>query len=132
MAVSAYSPAARDTSFSDINITPLVDVMLVLLVIFMLAVPAMTRTLPVRLPVPGPDTVPPQRATLLVQATGDFVLNGQVLTAAALEPALDDLVARSPQALLRIDAAADSEYQAFATALAAVQRSGLANVSVGD
>ena len=117
---------------AEMNITPLVDVMLVLLVIFMVTAPALTRTLPVNTPIPAPPTPPPPRADLHIDANGAFVLDGQAVPAEALRPALAELAQRSPRVVLHVDAAGDAEYQGFATALSAAQDSGLANIAMGD
>lgn len=133
MAASAYAPRLRDAAMADMNVTPLVDVMLVMLVIFMIAAPAVTGTLSTRLPAPGPTPpVPPERVELRVQAHGAFVLDGRTLDALALRAALADVAHRSPDAVLQVSASDDSEYQGFATALAAARASGIANIATGD
>lgn len=130
MTASAYSaPADNRATLAEINITPLVDVMLVLLVIFMISAPAVTGTLSMRLPVDGPTAVEAPRLTLQVDASGGFVLDGRSVAAAALRPALADVAMRTPRAVLEIAASGDADYQAFATALAAARASGLENVT---
>jgi biopolymer transport protein ExbD len=69
MAMSA-GPAENDAPMSDINTTPLVDVMLVLLIIFLITVPVVIQTVPVRLPkvVFEPTTSKPENVVLSVRA----------------------------------------------------------------
>ncbi|WP_420141058.1 ExbD/TolR family protein [Sphingomonas sp.] len=69
MAMSA-GPAEDDAPMSDINTTPLVDVMLVLLIIFLITVPVVIQTVPVRLPkvVFEPTTSKPENVVLSVRA----------------------------------------------------------------
>ncbi|MCU0755624.1 MAG: biopolymer transporter ExbD [Xanthomonadales bacterium] len=68
MSYSNPSPAA----IADINTTPLVDVMLVLLIIFMISTPLLSQRLPVALPTRGAEAVPaPPQRTVDVQATVD-------------------------------------------------------------
>ena len=69
MAMSA-APAEADSPMSDINTTPLVDVMLVLLIIFLITVPVVIQTVPVRLPkvVYEPTTSKPENVVLSVKA----------------------------------------------------------------
>lgn len=71
MAMSA-GPAEDDAPMSDINTTPLVDVMLVLLIIFLITVPVVIQTVPVNLPkvVFEPTTTKPENVSLSVRATG--------------------------------------------------------------
>lgn len=70
MAMSA-GPAEDDAPMSDINTTPLVDVMLVLLIIFLITVPVVIQTVPVNLPkvVFEPTTTKPENVALTVRAT---------------------------------------------------------------
>ena len=72
MAMSA-GPAEDDSPMSDINTTPLVDVMLVLLIIFLITVPVVIQTVPVRLPkvVYEPTTSKPENVVLSVKAGAD-------------------------------------------------------------
>lgn len=131
MAASAHSARASDRgSIAEINITPLVDVMLVLLVIFMIAAPAVTRTLPMRLPGPGPGTADVPRLKLQVNASGEFALDGRSLSRESLRGALTALATRSPQPIIEIAASQDADYQAFTTALSTVRASGMDNVSL--
>lgn len=69
MAMSA-APAEDDSPMSDINTTPLVDVMLVLLIIFLITVPVVIQTVPVTLPkvVFEPTTTKPENVALSVRA----------------------------------------------------------------
>lgn len=133
MAATAYSAPPRDARIAEINITPLVDVMLVLLVIFMIAAPAVTNTLSMRLPASGrPDAVPPPQLMLEVDVNGGYALDGRALTRDALLATLRDTARRTPQAIVRIQAAQDADYQAFASALAAARASGLENVTLAN
>ncbi|MES2494938.1 MAG: biopolymer transporter ExbD [Pseudomonadota bacterium] len=72
MAMSA-GPAEDDSPMSDINTTPLVDVMLVLLIIFLITVPVVIQTVPVKLPnvVFEPTTTKPENVALSVRAASD-------------------------------------------------------------
>jgi biopolymer transport protein ExbD len=128
---AVYADDRRDETIAQINITPLVDVMLVLLVIFMIAAPTLTKTLPMRLPGPTPGPVTPAKPMRLeVTSQGDFLLDGRMLAEPALRAALGDVALKAPETVLRVHASDDSDYQAFTTALAAAHASGLANLSV--
>ena len=134
MAASTYAPRHRDGAMADMNVTPLVDVMLVMLVIFMITAPALTRTLPMNLPnsIDKTPPSPPPRADLRVDASGNYTLDGRVLDAKSLRAAFDSIAKVAPDTVVHVSAAADSEYQGFATALSAAQDSGLANVALDD
>lgn len=135
MAVSAYyeSPSRRDArAVAEINITPLVDVMLVLLVIFMVAAPVMSGTLDLKLPLPTPPdkAEPPPRAQLSVQADGSYLLDGQAVAKSMLRDELANLAKAAPRTVLQIGANADADYQGFATAVSAAKESGLQNLAL--
>ncbi|TZF89859.1 ExbD/TolR family protein [Cognatilysobacter lacus] len=134
MAAAAYAPHPRNHAMAEMNVTPLVDVMLVLLVIFMITAPAITRALPMNLPQPGPETrpAPPAQMHLRVGSTGAFVLDGRPLNADELRSALADAARLKPDAVLHVAAAQDTEYQGFATALEAAQGSGIENIALDE
>jgi biopolymer transport protein ExbD len=128
MAVSD-SAARGDRSIAQINITPLVDVLLVLLVIFMVTAPTLTETLDMRLPHSADRHAPPPRLTLRVHSSGEFELAGRRLSASQLDGALLAVAQQAPATLLEIDTGADAEYQGFARALGAARASGLENIT---
>ena len=79
---------ASGSQMSDMNVTPLVDVMLVLLIIFMVTVPAMNFTNDINVaPGPTPTVAPPEPLRLRIEAGGTLSLEGQAVT-------LDQLKAR--------------------------------------
>ncbi|MGO1073528.1 ExbD/TolR family protein [Lysobacter sp. CA199] len=132
MAGSAYSAStySANPTVAEINVTPLVDVMLVLLIIFMVTAPALTGNLNLTLPVPGPNTAKqPPRVELMVQQDGSFQLDGQSLTAGELPAALKSIVRAQPDTIVEVGANADADYQGFAHALSAAQESGVRNIS---
>ena len=132
MAASTYAPRLQTAAMADLNVTPLVDVMLVMLVIFMITAPVLSGTLPMNLPQTptGTPPPPPVQMHLRVDANGGFDLDGQRLGADTLRTALADAARRSPGAVLHVSAAADSEYQGFATALDAARAGGLDNIAL--
>src|SRR5262245_7112694 len=79
----------------DINVTPLVDVMLVLLVIFMVVTPLLQREVPVDLPlaVTGREAESAVQVTLTATAEGGILLDGEPVTDGALPERLRDLYA---------------------------------------
>ena len=131
MAVSVFSAErSAERTFSQMNVTPLVDVMLVLLIIFMVTMPLLNQRLDVNLPTPNPDAQQMQRERLSVHAGGDFRFGGQSLDRAGLAIALRELATRAPNSVLEIETAGEADYQAFAAALSTAQDSGVANISM--
>ena len=130
-------------SMGEINITPLVDVMLVLLVIFMVTVPTMDFTNAVSLP-QGSDQAQearPESVRLRVSAAGIVEWNGEAITPADLDRRFAELAQASRgsdgridplrQPMLRIHADAESEYQSLAQLLAQASNAGLVRIDLG-
>ncbi|HZH42990.1 MAG TPA: biopolymer transporter ExbD [Lysobacter sp.] len=121
-------PLSAERPIAAINITPLVDVMLVLLVIFMLSVPLLTRTLVTALPQSGPARPTPAEPLALDVRADGYLLEGRMHDAATLQAVLAERVRRQPDATLLLRAGGDVDYQAVATALAAAQHSGVRTI----
>jgi len=129
---SPSSSRSGHTEVAQMNITPLVDVMLVLLVIFMVATPMVANRIDLRLQQTADRTnvlPPPDRVALRVDGNGAFHLDGVALDRAALPLALRDLMQVEPRTVVQITANADADYQEFAWALAEAQRNGVRNIA---
>lgn len=120
-------------SVARINITPLVDVLLVLLVIFMISAPLLARRIPLALPGATPLQVESKPATidLRIDATGQLTWNGAVAPLSALQPMLEAERQRDPAhpPLLRIDANGDADYGVVARVLAAAHNADLDRIA---
>ena len=116
-----------DEVMNEINMTPLVDVMLVLLIIFMITVPVMKHAVDVNLPraASTPEDAKPETIRLSVDAQGRYFWNDQPLAEADLQPRLQEAAAREPQPQLQLRGDKDARYERVAQALAAAQRAGL-------
>lgn len=121
----------RQDSLSQINITPLVDVMLVMLVIFMIAAPVFSRPIPLDI---GqrvtPLKNPPAPLELRITASGELILGGQPMPMSALPSVFSAELERAggQPLILSIDANGDADYQTVAKVLATAQNVGLANI----
>ncbi len=116
---------------ADINVTPLVDVLLVLLIVFMLAAPIVAHRVNIDLPQKStqPPTVePPPPIELRILATGDLFWNGQPLIRPALEPQLRLEAAKNPQPELQVDAEMSTQYQVVAEVLATAKTVGMEKI----
>jgi biopolymer transport protein ExbD len=129
----ANATTQRD-SVAQINITPLVDVLLVLLVIFMIAAPVLTQRIPLTLPgtAPPPSTqATPAIIDLRIDAAGQLTWNGSDAPMAALQPMLEAELQRDPAnpPTLRIDANGDADYGVVAKVLAAARNADLTRIA---
>jgi biopolymer transport protein ExbD len=116
-----------DDVMNEINITPMVDVMLVLLIVFMITIPVMKDSVNINLPRASstPQDAKPDTIRLAVDAQGHYFWNEQPLADADLALRLQAAAAREPQPELHIRGDKDARYEKVAQALAAAQRSGL-------
>jgi biopolymer transport protein ExbD len=92
---------------ADINVTPLVDVMLVLLIIFIITTPLMTQKVKVELPKANltkqeEDGKRPSPITIAVQENGDLFFNDEPITKEALESRLSTVAQQTPQPPLNL------------------------------
>ncbi len=116
---------------SEINITPLVDVMLVLMVVFILTAPLLNNAVRINLPqtaATAPDAV--KAVTVSVDDAGQVYIDKRKIDAAALEPALRQLVRTHPELALSLQADEAVPYKAVAKTMAAISRSGVSKLSV--
>ncbi|KYP12819.1 MAG: biopolymer transporter ExbD [Limnobacter sp. CACIAM 66H1] len=112
---------------SEINMTPLVDVMLVLLIIFIITVPVITHSVKVDLPQASqqPTEVKPDVVTLTVQRDGSLMWNDETLTFENLELRLQAVAQQDKQPELRIQGDKAVEYEKVIQVMAAAQRAGV-------
>ena len=126
----AFSARVSSPAISTINVTPLVDVLLVLLIIFMITAPVITHKIRTDLPQPGRttalDNVDPIR--LSIQADGSMTWNDTPITDAQLSAQLTLAASRNQQPELRIDAADGAQYEAVAHVLSQAKSQGLARI----
>ena len=117
----------RGGPVSDLNVTPMIDVLLVLLVISMLAVPLLRRHLDLQLPLTremAPGTAS-RSIVLEVAADGTCSVNGQQVPRAALGGWLRQLYARRPDKLLFVKASGELEYQAVVSVFSDARAAGV-------
>jgi biopolymer transport protein ExbD len=128
MAFEAHEDS--DEVMSEINMTPLVDVMLVLLIIFIITMPVIQHTVKVALPRASSsrDQTPPDKLQLSVDAQGRFFLDEQAVSADALQERLRAQAAREPQPQLYIRGDKNVPYEHVAQAMTAAQRAGLSRI----
>ncbi len=121
----------QQEAMSEINVTPLVDVMLVLLVVFIVTAPLLTQAITVKLPqtVATAPAVPKPPHTLHLHADGSAWLEQTPLTDTALGPVLSQLVRTQSPVELRLHADQQVPYGRVAEIMAIAQRAGVEKLS---
>jgi biopolymer transport protein ExbD len=116
---------------STINTTPLVDVMLVLLIIFLITIPVINKQVPLKLPnaVNIPTQTKPENITIAVDRNGTIYWNnGPLADAQALLDHVKEVAVRKPQPEIHIRADREARYEAVGKVLYAIQRGGVVKV----
>ncbi len=116
---------------SEINMTPLVDVMLVLLIIFIITVPVINHAVKLDLPKASsqPEEIRPEKIQLSIRADGTLGWNGETLAADLLDDRLAAAATRQPQPELHLQIDRQTEYDHVARLLSAASRHGLGKVA---
>lgn len=129
----AFAQRQTPSDIAEMNITPLIDVMLVLLVIFMIAAPILSRPIPLDLPSMArrqEQAEPAKPLTLRIDATGDLFVDGRPMPLSALPSVLEaEHVRAGAQVLpLQVDVNGQADYQTVAQVIAAAKNAGLDNI----
>jgi biopolymer transport protein ExbD len=117
--------AADDRPISEMNTTPLIDVMLVLLIMFILTVPLATHAVKMNLPIPGDPIKEPRTHRLALDSAGRLFWDGAALAEASLPARLEAFRRTGPDDMLEIQSEAETRYETFDRVLATVKRSGI-------
>ena len=120
------------TPMSDINVTPMVDVMLVLLIIFMVAAPLMTTGVPVQLPKTAAAKVAQAQKPLEVSIDkdGNPFIAKDPFTAQTLLPRLKELKAENPDQVVLVRGDRDANYGKILETMGVVAQAGFTKVSL--
>jgi len=127
----AFTSGSGGGPMAEINVTPLVDVMLVLLIIFMITAPLMSHKIRIDLPQANPNVQeqnPPEPIDLAVKETGDIYWNDELVTEAMLQAQLRVAAQKNPQPELQIRADKDTKYQLIATVMANAKSAGMVKI----
>ena len=116
---------------ADINITPLVDVMLVLLVIFMLVTPAISQTMsqPIQ---PSPPGKGQDTHKLVVQAGDTFLLDGKMISSLELKQHFSESIRSDGKYAVQVYGEPDASYQSITEAMSIAKNVGVENLSLAS
>ena len=133
MSMSVGSPSGNDEVMVEMNTTPLIDVMLVLLVMLIITIPIQTHAVKLDLPapnvIPPPPTTPPEVVDLEIDFDGTPIWNGTpVPSRAQLDRFFQDTANKIPQPEVHLRPNRLAKYEAVARTLADAQRLGVTKI----
>lgn len=119
--------ANHTTPMSEINTTPLVDVMLVLLVIFIITAPLLTHAVKIDLPQASSQPLPekPEVISVAIDGAGKMYWNDVPMVQGELKMKLEQIANQKPQPELHIRADRETRYQILAKVMADAQNAGI-------
>lgn len=128
----AFNTGDNSEAMSEINVTPLVDVMLVLLVVFIVTAPLLTNAIKVNLPETAQTSAPedPDAVTVSVDPTGKVYLDKRETSVTDLEIELKGLKALDPGMTLFLQADDAARYGTVAKVMAVIERAGIDKLAV--
>ena len=118
---------------SDINVTPLVDVMLVLLIIMMLIAPLLQQGIPVKLPVASNTTDKPEtqgQTVIAIGARKDVYVNAKAVKADELAMRINELLENQKEKIVLIKADEAVEYGAVMAAMDELRKAGIEDIGL--
>ena len=131
MAITYREEGEDDAVLSEINTTPLVDVMLVLLIIFLITIPVINTSVAVRLPREANQLQQsqPQTVVISVDARGDtYWFDARLTDAQSLQDKLTPMARQTPQPEVHIRGDARSDFEDVARVLYACQQAGITRI----
>jgi biopolymer transport protein ExbD len=127
MAFGSFDNAGGSQPMSEINVTPLVDVMLVLVIIFIVTAPLLTHGIKIELPKASSTVNPeqPDTVTLSIDAEGQAFWNDQAIRAEDLPRVMAEAARQDPQPELHLRADRNTRYQQLAEVMSQARNAGL-------
>jgi len=127
MAFGGFNDNKQQTPMSDINVTPMVDVMLVLLVIFIITAPLFTHSIKLDLPNAPATAAPekPETISLSVDGAGRIFWNNAPIEQQDLGPRLAQEAQKNPQPEVQLRADKSTRYEIIAQVMSAAQSNGM-------
>ena len=130
MAIGSFNSPATQAPMAEINTTPLVDVMLVLLIIFIITAPLMTHSVRVELPRAASVPTEDRRLTLQVSIDGDnrVFVGSEAVDRGELESRFREAVRHDANVEMHLKADRSTRYEIVADAMSAARRAGLSRI----
>ncbi len=130
MAMGTLSDSSDEDFNPEINTTPLVDVMLVLLIIFIITIPVINHSVKLDLPraTTQPNDVKPETVNLTIDGDGKLLWNNREVSEGELQQKIAVAAQATPQPELHLRAERTTQYEKVAQVMAAAQNGGLSKI----
>ena len=130
MAFGGFSKAGASAPMAEINMVPLIDVMLVLLVIFIITAPLLTHAVKIELPRASstPNVTQPENIQLAIRANGDVYWNGEQIAQEQIASRMAASARLDPQPELHLRADRTTAYEKVAQVMSAAAKAGLTKI----
>ena len=130
MTIGSFNGRSHQAPMADMNVVPLVDVMLVLLVIFIVTAPLLTHSVKIDLPKASSSAniTKPEHIEFGIREGGELYWNGEKIAAAELGLRLPAAAKLQPQPELHIRADRNARYETVALVMSAAARAGLTRI----
>ncbi|CAI07124.1 ExbD/TolR family protein [Aromatoleum aromaticum] len=127
MAFGGFSQEGRGAPMSEINMVPLIDVMLVLLIVFMITAPLLTHAVKIDLPNAASTAAneKPETVTLAIDEAGTLYWNDRLISDAELQARFAEAAANPVQPELHLRADRETRYQKLAEVMSAARLAGI-------
>ena len=132
MAMQSFHDQNEDAVMGEINMTPLVDVMLVLLIVFIITVPVLQHAVPLSLPSANsaPEQLKPDHIQIAIDAQGQTFWNGQPVAAEALPERMRAESLKQPQPVVQLRADRNVRYEQIIEIVSDLHRAGVPRVGL--
>ncbi|MDX5444728.1 MAG: biopolymer transporter ExbD [Zoogloeaceae bacterium] len=130
MAFGGFNQQGGTPQMSEINMVPLIDVMLVLLIVFMITAPLLTHSVQIDLPKASSEATnqKPETVTLAMDGDGALYWNDQPIARTEVADRLREAAQQEPQPELHLRADRDTRYQVLAEVMAEARTAGIAKM----
>jgi len=130
MAFGGFQQKGNTAPMAEINMVPLIDVMLVLLVIFIITAPLLTHAVKIDLPRTTADSTPPapSKIEFSIDQAGALFWNGEPVDKATAVTRMQEAGQQQPQPELHLRADRDTKYQVIAEVMAEAAKAGLGKI----
>ncbi|MBK6957609.1 MAG: biopolymer transporter ExbD [Nitrosomonas sp.] len=130
MGFGSMQGSGRQSPMAEINVVPLVDVMLVLLIIFIITAPLLTHSVKIDLPKAEstPNITQPEHVELAIRADGSLFWSGEPVTLEHLAPRFAAKVTQAPKTELHIRADKLAHYEHVARVMSIAAKAGMARI----